>query len=139
DNNALFTMSIDEGQEDSATAEIYDVIDEDGALTGDALDTAIYQEMTGEETFNAAAILITLVMLMLVLSTRSWIEPGLFLTDMCISVIIYLGSKIFLGEILFVSQAFALILQFAVSLDYAIFLLHSFDDYRRVDTPENAM
>lgn len=139
DHNALFTMSIDEGKEVSATEEIYDVIGEDGALTGDALDTAISQEMTGKESFNAAAILIPIVILILVLSTRSWFEPVLFLTAIGISVIINLGTNIFLGEISFISQAVAPILQLAVSLDYAIFLLHSFDDYRRVDTPENAM
>lgn len=139
DHNALFTMSIDEGKEVSATEEIYDVIGEDGALTGDALDTAISQEMTGKESFNAAAILIPIVILILILSTRSWFEPVLFLTAIGISVIINLGTNIFLGEISFISQAVAPILQLAVSLDYAIFLLHSFDDYRRVDTPENAM
>jgi len=139
DNNALFTLSIDEGKEVAATEAIYDVIGEDGALTGDALDTAISQEMTGKESFNAAAILIPIVILILILSTRSWFEPVLFLTAIGISVIINLGTNIFLGEISFISQAVAPILQLAVSLDYAIFLLHSFDDFRKNDTPENAM
>jgi len=139
DNNALFTLSIDEGKEVKATDAIYDIIGEDGAMMGDALNTAISQEMTGKESFNAAAKLIPIVILILVLSTRSWFEPVLFLTAIGISVIINLGTNIFLGEISFISQAVAPILQLAVSLDYAIFLLHSFDDYRRVDTPENAM
>ncbi|MGM8365284.1 efflux RND transporter permease subunit [Virgibacillus sp. W0181] len=139
DNNALFTLSIEEGEEVEATEAIYDVIGEDNALTGDALNTAISQQMTGQESFNAAAILIPIVILILILSTRSWFEPVLFLIAIGVSVVINLGTNIFLGEISFISQAVAPILQLAVSLDYAIFLLHSFDDYRKTDTPENAM
>src|SRR5699024_637110 len=138
-NHALYTLCIEEGKEVPATEAIYDVIGDDGAMTGEALNTAISQEMTGKESFNAAAILIPIVILILILSTRSWFEPVLFLTVIGISVIINLGTNIFLGEISFISQAVAPILQLAVSLDYAIFLLHTFDDYRRVDTPENAM
>lgn len=139
DNNALFTLSIEEGEEVPATDGIYDVIGNDNAMTGDALDTAISQEMTGKETMNAAAILIPIVILILILSTRSWFEPVLFLIAIGISVIINLGTNIFLGEISFISQAVAPILQLAVSLDYAIFLLHSFDDYRKEHEPNHAM
>src|SRR5699024_8240104 len=74
DNNALFTLSIEEGKEVPATEAIYDVIGEDGALTGDALNTAISQEMTGKESFNAAAILIPYVIFILILLNRSRFE-----------------------------------------------------------------
>src|SRR5699024_10772725 len=133
DDIALFTLEIEDGKEVEATDAIYDIIGSDNSMAGDALNTAISQQKTGEETFNAAAILIPVVILTLLLSTRSWFEPVLFLTAIGISVIINLGTNIFLGEISFISQAVAPILQLAVSLDYAIFLLHSFDDYRRVD------
>src|SRR5699024_6261403 len=117
-----------------------EVIGEDNALSGEALDTAIAQKATGQETFNAAAILIPIIILILVLSTSSWIEPDFFLTAIGISVLINLGMNIFIGEISFISQAVAPILQLAVSLDYVIFLLHSFDDYRKkLESPHEAM
>lgn len=139
-NNALFTFQVDEGKEVEATDTIYEVIGEDNALSGEALDTAISQKATGQETFNAAAILIPIIILILFLSTRSWIEPVFFLTAIGVSVLINLGTNIFIGEISFISQAVAPILQLAVSLDYAIFLLHSFEDYRKkTDRPHEAM
>src|SRR5699024_965814 len=95
---------------------------------------------TGQETLNAALILVPIIIIILLLSTRSWIEPVFFLTAIGISVLINLGTNIFIGEISFISQAVAPILQLAVSLDYAIFLLHSFDDYRKqLDRPHEAM
>lgn len=140
DGNALITFHVDEGKEVEATDTIYEMIGEDNALSGDALNTAISQKATGQETFNAAAILIPIIIIILLLSTRSWIEPVFFLTAIGISILINLGTNIFLGEISFISQAVAPILQLAVSLDYAIFLLHSFDDYRHeVESPHEAM
>src|SRR5690625_4215022 len=140
DNNALFTLHVAEGEEVAATDAIYDVIGNNNAISGDALNTAISQKATGQETFNAAAILIPVVIIILLLSTSAWIEPVFFLTAIGISVLINLGTNIFIGEISFISQAVAPILQLAVSLDYAIFLLHSFDDYRKeIDNPNEAM
>lgn len=140
DGNALLTFHVDEGKEVEATDTLYDMIGEENALSGDALNTAISQKATGQETFNAAVILVPIIILILLLSTRSWIEPVFFLTAIGISILINLGTNIFLGEISFISQAVAPILQLAVSLDYAIFLLHSFDDYRNeVESPKKAM
>jgi len=139
-DNALFTFEVEEGKEVEATDAIYEVIGEDNALAGDALDVAISQKATGQETFNAAAILVPIVILILILSTSSWIEPIFFLIAIGISILINLGTNIFVGEISFISQSVAPILQLAVSLDYAIFLLHRFDDFREeVDDPVEAM
>src|SRR5690625_2379697 len=139
-DHALFTFHVDEGKEVEATDKIYELIGDGNALSGEALDTAISQESTGQETVNAAAILVPIIILILLLSTRSWIEPVFFLTAIGISILINLGTNIFIGEISFISQAVAPILQLAVSLDYAIFLLHSFEDYRNeMESPHEAM
>src|SRR5699024_3100812 len=84
--------------------------------------------------------LIPIVILILLLSTTSWLEPVFFLTALGVSVLINMGTNIFLGEVSFVTEAVAPILQLAVSLDYAIFLVHSFNDYRKTEeTPEKAI
>ncbi|HLR51983.1 MAG TPA: MMPL family transporter [Candidatus Avamphibacillus sp.] len=140
DENALFTFNVEEGKEVEATDAIYEVIGEENAMSGDALDTAVSQKMTGQETMNAALILVPIIIIILLLSTRSWIEPVFLLTAIGISILINLGTNIFIGEISFISQSVAPILQLAVSLDYAIFLLHSFDDYRKkLESPYEAM
>src|SRR5699024_2576071 len=131
DGNALFSFHVEDGREVEVTDEIYEVIGEDNAISGEALNTAIAQKMTGQETLNAALILVPLIILILLVSTTSWIEPLFFLTAIGVSVLINLGTTIFVGEISFLTQSVAPILQLAVSLDYAIFLLHSFEDYRK--------
>lgn len=140
DEYALFSFSIREGEEVQITDRIYDLIGEDNAMAGESLNTATQQKMAGTESMYAAAFLVPIIIIILVVSTTSWVEPLLFLTAIGVSVLINMGTNIFLGEVSFVTQSVAPILQLAVSLDYAIFLLHSFNDYRKkVGDPREAM
>lgn len=140
DEAALISVTIQEGKEVEATNAIYELIGEDNAITGEAVTTAVSQEMAGQESMYAALLLVPIIILILILSTNSWIEPVLFLTAIGISILINLGTNIFIGEVSFITQSVAPILQLAVSLDYAIFLLHSFSDFRKkVADPTEAM
>ena len=140
DGNALFSISVRSGDEVPITDAIYDLIGEDGAIAGEAINTASSQKMAGTESMYAAVLLVPIIIFILVISTTSWIEPLFFLTAIGVSVLINLGTNIFIGEVSFVTQSVAPILQLAVSLDYAVFLLHSFSDYRKqTNNPEEAM
>ncbi len=77
-NNALFSFSIVSGKEVEATDAIYDLLDEEDALAGEALNTANQQKMAVTETMYAAALLVPIIIIILVLSTNSWIEPVFF-------------------------------------------------------------
>lgn len=140
DEKALFSLSIRDGEEVAITDAIYELIGEENAMAGESLNTATQQKMAFTETMYAAALLVPIIILILVISTTSWVEPLFFLTAIGVSVLINMGTNIFLGEVSFVTQSVAPILQLAVSLDYAIFLLHSFSDYRKkVADPQEAM
>ncbi|WP_226086945.1 efflux RND transporter permease subunit [Mesobacillus sp. S13] len=140
DGNALFSISVRSGDEVPITDAIYDLIGEDGAIAGEAINTASSQKMAGTESMYAAILLVPIIIFILVISTTSWVEPLFFLTAIGVSVLINLGTNIFIGEVSFVTQSVAPILQLAVSLDYAVFLLHSFSDYRKqTNNPEEAM
>ncbi|HLS09361.1 efflux RND transporter permease subunit [Lentibacillus sp.] len=140
DGNALYSFHVEEGKEVETTDAVYELIGEENAMSGEAVNTARSQKMTTQETMNAAMILVPIIILILLLSTRSWIEPVFFLIAIGVSILINMGTNIFIGEISFITQAVAPILQLAVSLDYAIFLLHSFDDYRQeIADPKEAM
>lgn len=140
DNKAIISFGIREGDEVAVTDAIYELIGEENAMAGEALDTAISQKMAGSESMYAAALLVPIIILILVVSTSSWLEPVFFLTAIGVSVLINLGTNIFMGEVSFITQSVAPILQLAVSLDYAIFLLHSFSDYRqKIADPSEAM
>ncbi|MFD1021055.1 efflux RND transporter permease subunit [Thalassobacillus hwangdonensis] len=140
DNNALITLKVRDGDEVEVINEIYELIGDENAVTGEAVTTATSQQMAGSESMNAGLLLVPIIIIILILSTTSWIEPLFFLTAIGVSILINLGTNIFLGEVSFITQSVAPILQLAVSLDYAIFLLHSFQDYRKDESdPVKAM
>lgn len=136
DGTALFSVAIEEKMEAEAVEGIYNVIGEDNAAAGDAVTTAASQTMAFSECMRAILILVPIILLILILSTDSWLEPVLFLAAIGVAVLINMGTNVFFGEISFVTQAVSPILQLAVSLDYAIFLLHSFERHRKTCASE---
>ncbi len=139
DGTALYSVSIENGAEKYTVAAIRALVGDDNAVAGEAVNTASAQEMSYTEVVNALYILVPLILLILVLTTSSWVEPLLFLLSIGVAVLINIGTNVFLGEVSFITQTVSPILQLAVSLDYAIFLLHSFNDYRTRYEPEEAM
>lgn len=139
DNNALMSLSIENGKETSAVNDIYKLIGENNAVSGEAINTAKAQSMSVSEVLNAMAILLPIIILILIISTTSWIEPLLFLFTIGVAVIINMGTNIIYGEVSFITQTVSPVLQLAVSLDYAIFLLHCFNEYRLSNEPHKAM
>ena len=131
DGSALFSVTIAKGTEKETCAAIRDLIGQDNALAGEAPDIEFMQNATGTEVLNAVAILLPIFILILILTTTSWIEPLLFLGAIGISVLINMGANILLGEISFMTNSVTPILQLACTLDYAIFLLHSFAGNRK--------
>lgn len=139
DGNALLSVAIADGYEVSASDAIYELIGEDNALAGDAVNLAASQKLMVKEVVKAASLLVPIILLILMISTGSWLEPLLFLSSIGISVLINMGTNLFFGEISFLTQSVSPILQLAVSLDYAIFLLHSFTYYRKEMDVDTAM
>ena len=139
DNNALITLTIESGKEKDTVKAIYDLIGENNAAAGDAVNTAESQSMSVSEVTNAMGILLPIIVIILIISTTSWIEPLLFLFTIGIAIIINMGTNIIFDEISFITLTVSPILQLAVSLDYAIFLLHSFNDYRSTHDSQKAM
>jgi predicted RND superfamily exporter protein len=131
DGNALLSLTIREGAEMPVTDAVYTAIGPGNALSGHATDIAAAQQLAGSETRTATLILIPVIILILLVSTQSWLEPLLYLGAIGISVLINMGTNLFFGEVSFVTNAVSPILQLAVSMDYAIFLLRSFEEYRK--------
>jgi uncharacterized protein len=139
DNNALMSLTIESGKESSAVNAIHELIGKNNAAAGEAVNAAETQAMSVSEVLNAMAILLPIIIIILIISTTSWIEPLLFLITIGVAIIINMGTNVIFGEISFITQTVSPILQLAVSLDYAIFLLHSFNDYRLSHDPQEAM
>lgn len=139
DNYAVLSLSIERGKEQNTVTAIYELIGEDNAVAGKAIDIAETQAMSVSEVLNAMIILLPIIIIILLLSTTSWVEPLLFLFTIGVAVLINMGTNIIFGEVSFITRTVSPILQLAVSLDYAIFLLHSFNEYRQTHEPQAAM
>jgi len=131
DNKALFSVAIQKGFEIEVAQSLREVVGENNALSGEAIDIAVLQLATGDEVANALMILLPIVILLLIFASTSWIEPLLYLGAIGISIVINMGTNLIFGQISFMTNSVGPILQLAVTLDYAIFLLHSFDDHRK--------
>lgn len=69
-----------------------------------------------------------LSLIVLILTTESFVVPVFFLLGIGLSILYNLGSNLFLGSISYVTQALTAVLQLAVTMDYSIFLLESYEE-----------
>ncbi len=140
DNNALFSVTIEEEKTTEAVSDIRDIIGEDNAMTGSAVSTAVATESTVSEISHISGIAVAFVIFVLILTTTSWFEPVVVMVGLGVAIVINAGSNLIFGEISFVTNAAGTILQLAVSMDYSVFLIHRFTECRReTDNPKEAM
>lgn len=130
DENALFSVTIDDDKRIEAVDAIRDIIGEDNAMSGSAVITAAATVNTVAEVQKIAVFGVLFVLVVLILTTKSWMEPLLVLTGLGVAIMINSGSNLIFGEISFVSNAAGNVLQLAVSLDYSVFLIHRFEECR---------
>jgi predicted RND superfamily exporter protein len=115
----------------TALSAIREIISDEGAMSGGAVNNAAAKQNTGKELQAMMLWLIPIVLVIMLFSTGSWFEPVLFLLNIGIAILINTGTNVFLGSVSFVTQTSASVLQLAVSMDYSIFLLHAFGDFRK--------
>jgi predicted RND superfamily exporter protein len=132
DGYGLIQLTLVKGTEKQTVPKIQALVGDKGAVGGDAPATAAVQEAAVAEVLGAFAILLPAIIIILLLSTTSWLEPLLYLSVIGISIVINMGTNIVFGQISFMTNSVSPILQLAVSLDYAIFLLHAFARNRKV-------
>lgn len=130
DNNALLTVTINEDKEKQAVADIRSIIGNEGAMSGQAVNSATAMTLTEKEVQKIMVLAVILVFIILILTTTSYFEPVLFLITIGIAIAINRGTNLFFGSISFVTNSAGSILQLAVSMDYSIFLVHRFGEMR---------
>lgn len=122
----IFTGSdYDKGTE-KALDEIEAITGEKGHMMGSAVQTKSLSENLIKEMGLALVLGVVMVLIILSITTTSWIEPLLFLGVMGVAIAINMGTNIFVGRISFLTFSLASILQLAIAMDYSVFLLHSF-------------
>ena len=81
-----------------------------------------------------------LSLLILLLTTDSFVLPFIFLSSIGFAIVYNMGTNIFLGQISYITQALVAVLQLGVTMDYSIFLLHSYEEAKpKYENRDDAM
>lgn len=94
------------------------------------------KNLVESEMFVYTVIAVVLCMLVLLLTTDSFLIPVLFLLSIGMAVIYNLGSNVIQGEISYITMALVAILQLGVTMDYSIFLYHSYKEMQETYSVE---
>ena len=101
--------------------EVYDY-----ALRGEALMNIENRHIANQEVIKIMLLILPVVLIIMFVASKSWIEPILLLISIGVAVLLNLGTNIFLPNVSYITQTMALALQLALSLDYGLFLMHRF-------------
>lgn len=78
------------------------------------------------EVLKIMLLIIPVMLLILIVASKSWIEPVILLVSLGIAVVLNLGTNIILPDVSYITKTMALALQLALSLDYGLFLIHRY-------------
>ncbi|MGN0436030.1 MAG: RND family transporter [Wujia sp.] len=118
------TSSADETMD--AIEEIQKVAGKTCFLSSMAVTCLDTKNLVENEMFIYTAIAVILTMLVLFLTTDSFMIPVVFMVSIGAAIIYNLGSNVIRGEISYITMALVAILQLGVTMDYSIFLYHSY-------------
>ncbi len=131
DGSALFEVMFEEDEYSSKTneavEEIEKILPEDSNLIGSAVDTKSAQDTVQTEVSKVMVILVPVVIIILILTTDSYLSPLLFMAVIGTSIFLNMGTNVFLKHVSFLTYSIVAALQLAVSMDYSVFLLHEFE------------
>lgn len=131
--DALYAVIMTENDSHSSTVAAIDNIDKLGKVYFDGPAAKAYNNInvTFTETLSAILIIIPVAILILLIATKSYLQPILFLLITGVSVLINMGTNAIFGEISYITQATSAILQMALSIDYIIILSNRYEEEKR--------
>lgn len=128
-NCALFQVSFVESDYSERTIQAIKKIrelDEPTYLSGNASNVANSVSVVNKETFKGMAIAFVIIIVILIFTSASYMEPVILLIVIGVSVLINMGTNIFMGSISYMTKGVSALLQVALTIDYAIFLIHRY-------------
>lgn len=141
DASAVFDVTFADGA--TAQSSLDAMASIQGILDGyDAYyDTTIgYDEnaMLAEEMTSILIVAVIIIIGVLVLTSRSYMEVPVLLLTFAAAAILNMGTNFLCGKISFISNSIAVVLQLALAIDYAIILCHRFTDERETRSARDA-
>lgn len=128
---ALFDNTTSSDEAMGAVEEMRQIADEQCFISGMTAIVTDIKNLCIQELPVYVLIAVLCCLLVLELTSTSFLVPVLFLLSIGLAIIYNLGSNVFLGEISYITKALTAILQLGVTMDYSIFLLDSFEENKR--------
>ena len=97
-------------------------------------------DMLRQEMTDILVVSSIIILLVLVLTSRSYAEVLVLLFTFGAAALLNMGTNFLCGKISFISDSIAVVLQLALAIDYAIILCHRFiDEHETLDAQEAAI
>ena len=93
--------------------------------------TGVVKNIAMKELPIYVVIAAVLSLVVLELTSGSFVVPFLFLLSIGLAILYNLGSNIIFGETSYITQALTAVLQLGVTMDYSIFLLNSYEENKK--------
>lgn len=141
DDTYVFLLNINFGPSDNVTFKVLDVIKDDivggrgeyYAFGTSVMAKDIFENTIGEVwAYTGAGLAVILVVLFLF--TKSWLDPVVMLITLGVSIVLNIGTNIIYPTNSVITFATSALLQMALSIDYAVFLTNAFRDELKVTT-----
>ncbi|MBO7710546.1 MAG: MMPL family transporter [Lachnospiraceae bacterium] len=97
-------------------------------IGGQAASLIEVQNNLAREMPAVMLISVAVIVLVLLATSRAWMEPLVILLVLAASIVINMGTNFIFPDVSFITFAVCAILQLALSIDYAIMLLHTYHD-----------
>ena len=140
---ALFDVNFGGGNFDEISLNALDTIRQQLANYDVSLYTLVgFDEnaLLREEMTSILLVAVALILLVLTLTSRSYMEVPVLLMTFGAAALMNMGTNFMLGKISFISDSVAVVLQLALAIDYAIILCHRFsDEHETKDARESAI
>lgn len=94
------------------------------SMTSMVVDT---MDLSNEEILVYVIISVILCLIVLSITTNSYVIPYLLLGNIGMAILYNMGSNFILGDISYITKAIAAVLQLGVTTDFSIFLYHKYE------------
>lgn len=138
--NGLLKVFFNTGDYTQETATAIDKIrkvcsDYEVALGGSAVEATTSRNAIGSEMIIILLIAVAIVIAILLLTSRSWLEPLVYLCVIGCAIVLNMGTNLILGEISFITQSISAIMLIALEMDYCIVLCSRFREEQEKGLP----
>ncbi len=112
----------------------------DASFCGDSVDAVASKNAITNEMWIILLVAVAIMLGILFLTSRSWIEPLIYLIVIGTSIIINMGTNLIMGEISYITKSISTIMLMAIIMDYCIVLCSRYrEESEKGGTPTDIM